>query len=391
MPSTVDNKVVASESGNLVVNNLRTIALERLLTIATPRNLEVFIPPHHNIELNQLKKDIAYLMVGIESHSFPFSTKKNSFLPRKGLSADGVTPEALESFSTPFMTCGNLMRKLSCMIDVSNGRGAIYEGFVYGIQNFVKMYQNLVLSLEKSQNGGRFFQLARQLMKHVLFVTKLCNVDQSYSGEDSYLPVPKGMELLLYVLSRTRHISQTDLELLSISILRATINPYLNFLSSWLYHGKCNQDDIEFGIQSNERFLSNRDRGFWLNAYTSIYDALLSSPQHQDRPLDIVYITTKVVACGKALNLLRICCPSHPLCVDGIKFRSKLDIAVTPSQEKELRLKCLNYMTTMSDKMQQNHLEEERERKNRATKKNSISSQRPKTPEKIDVKFTSNT
>ena len=391
MPSTVDNKVVASECGNLVVNNLRTIALERLLTIATPRNLEVFIPPHHNIELKQLKKDIAYLMVGIESHSFPFSTKKNSFLPRKGLSADGVTPEALESFSTPFMTCGNLMRKLSCMIEVSNGRGAIYEGFVYGIQNFVKMYQNLVLSLEKSQNGGRFFQLARQLMKHVLFVTKLCNVDQSYSGEDSYLPIPKGMELLLYVLSRTRHISQTDLELLSISILRATINPYLNFLSSWLYHGKCNQDDIEFGIQSNERFLSNRDRGFWLNAYTSIYDALLSSPQHQDRPLDIVYITTKVVACGKALNLLRICCPSHPLCVDGIKFRSKLDIAVTPSQEKELRLKCLEYMTTMSDKMQQNHLEEERERKNRATKKNSISSQRPKTPEKIDVKSTSNT
>ena len=391
MPSTVDNKVVASECGNLVVNNLRTIALERLLTIATPRNLEVFIPPHHNIELKQLKKDIAYLMVGIESHSFPFSTKKNSFLPRKGLSADGVTPEALESFSTPFMTCGNLMRKLSCMIEVSNGRGAIYEGFVYGTQNFVKMYQNLVLSLEKSQNGGRFFQLARQLMKHVLFVTKLCNVDQSYSGEDNYLPVPKGMELLLYVLSRTRHISQTDLELLSISILRATINPYLNFLSSWLYHGKCNQDDIEFGIQSNERFLSNRDRGFWLNAYTSIYDALLSSPQHQDRPLDIVYITTKVVACGKALNLLRICCPSHPLCVDGIKFRSKLDIAVTPSQEKELRLKCLNYMTTMSDKMQQNHLEEERERKNLAIKKNSISSQRPKTPEKIDVKFTSNT
>ena len=271
------------------------------------------------------------------------------------------------------------------MIEVTNGRGAIYEGFVYGIQNFVKMYQNLVLALEKSQNGGRFFQLARQLMKHVLFVSKLCNIDQSSSGADCYLAVPKGMELLLYVLSRTRHISQTDLELLSISILRATINPYLNFLSSWLFHGKCKSGDIEFGIQSNERFLSNRDRGFWLNAYTSIYDSLLSSPQHQHRPLDIVYTTTKVVACGKALNLLRICCPSHPLCIDGIKFRSKLDIAVTPSQEKELRVKCLEYMTTMSDKMQLNHLEEEKERKNRATKKNSISRQRPKTPEKIDA------
>ena len=221
-------------------------------------------------------------MVGIESHSFPFSTKKNSFLPRKGLSADGVTPEALESFSTPFMTCGNLMRKLSVLIEIPSGRGAIYEAFIYGVKNFVKMYQNLVLSLETSQNGGRFFQLARQLMKHVLFVTKLCNVDQSQSGEDKYLSVPKGMDLLLYVLSRTRHISQTDLELLSISILRATINPYLNFLSSWLFHGKCNQDDIEFGIQSNERFLSSKDRGFWLNAYTSVYDQLPIPQQTHD-------------------------------------------------------------------------------------------------------------
>ena len=367
----------------MVVNNLRTIALESLFTIATPRDLEVYIPSHHNIELKQLKKDIAYLMVGIESYSFPFSNKKKVFLPRKGLSADGVTPEALESFSTPFMTCGNLMRKLSGMIEIPSGRGATYEGFVYGVKNFVKMYQNLVLSLEKSQNGGRFFQLARQLMKHVLFITKLCNVDQSH-GEDRHLPIPKGMDLLLYVLSRTRHISQTDLELLSISILRATINPYLNFLSSWLFHGKCNQDDIEFGIQSNERFLANRDRGFWLNAYTSLYDQLLNSQIIQDRPLDIVYITTKVVACGKALNLLRICCPSHPLCTDGIKFRSKLDIAVTPAQEKELRLKCLEYMTTMAEKMQQSHIEAELEQKNKVSKKNSVSSRRPSTPAKVN-------
>ena len=136
----------------MVVNNLRTIALESLFTIATPRDLEVYIPSHHNIELKQLKKDIAYLMVGIESYSFPFSNKKKVFLPRKGLSADGVTPEALESFSTPFMTCGNLMRKLSGMIEISSGRGATYEGFVYGVKNFVKMYQNLVLSLENTKD-----------------------------------------------------------------------------------------------------------------------------------------------------------------------------------------------------------------------------------------------
>ena len=163
------NKVVVSECGNVVVNNLRTIALERLLTLATPRELEVYIPSYHNIELSQLKNDIAFLMIGIESHSFPFSTARNSFLPRKGLSADGVTPEALESFSTPFMTCGNLVRKLSVLTETSSGRGAIYEGFVYGVRSFLRLYQNLVLTLEKTQNGGRFFQLARHLMKHVLF------------------------------------------------------------------------------------------------------------------------------------------------------------------------------------------------------------------------------
>ena len=53
------NKVVVSECGNVVVNNLRTIALERLLTLATPRELEVYIPSYHNIELSQLKNDIA--------------------------------------------------------------------------------------------------------------------------------------------------------------------------------------------------------------------------------------------------------------------------------------------------------------------------------------------
>ena len=250
--SDLCNQAAVSECGNVVVNNLRTIALERLLTIATPRDLEVYIPSHHNIELNQLKKDIGFLMVGIESHSFPYSDKKNSFLPRKGLSADGVTPEALESFSMPFMTCGNIVKKLSLMTETSSGQGKIYEGFVYGVKNFLKLHQNLVSTLAKSQNGGRFFQLARQLMKHVLFVSKLCNLEKANIGEDNYLAIPKGMDLLLYVLSQTRHISQTDLELLSISILRATINPYLKFLSSWLFHGICNSADIEYGIQSNE-------------------------------------------------------------------------------------------------------------------------------------------
>ena len=363
------NKVVVSECGNVVVNNLRTIALERLLTLATPRELEVYIPSYHNIELSQLKNDIAFLMIGIESHSFPFSTAKNSFLPRKGLSADGVTPEALESFSTPFMTCGNLVRKLSVLTETSSGRGAIYEGFVYGVKSFLRLYQNLVLTLEKTQNGGRFFQLARHLMKHVLFISKLCNLDQASIAKDTHLVVPKGMDLLLYVLGQTRHVSQVDLELQSISILRSTIAPYLRFLSLWLFHGQCSQSDVEYGIQSNESFLAARDRGFWINAYNNIYDQYTHSYQSVDRPLDIAYITTKVVACGKALNLLRICSPSHPLCTYGVKFRSKLEVVVTPLQERNLRLTCLNYMTEMTEKMKESHLEFDLKRKSEAAQK----------------------
>lgn len=375
--SAVGNKAVVSECGNLVVNNLRTIALERLLTIATPRDLEVYIPSHHNIELNQLKNDIAFLMVGIESHSFPYSGTRNAFMPRKGLSADGLTPEALESFSTPFMTCGNLVRKLNIMTETSSGRGAIYEGYVFGVKNFLRLYQNLVTTLVKSQNGGRFFQLARQLMKYVLFVSKLCNLDQVLLSQDKYFAIPKGMDLLLYVLAQTRHISQSDLELVSISIIRATINPYLRFLSSWIFHGKCNQSDIEFGVQTNESFLDVRDRGFWVNAYTNSFDQILTSTHPSpDRPLDIIYLTTKIVACGKALNLLRNCNPSHPLCIDGIKFRSKLEIVVTPSQERNLRLTCLQYMTEMTDKMKQKHLESQIKKKPEITKKSSGQPQR---------------
>ena len=375
--SEVGDKTVVTECGNAVVNKLRTIALERLLTIATPRDLDVYIPSHHNIELNQLKNDISFLMVGIESHSFPYSGENNSFLPRKGLSADGLTPEALESFSTPFMTSGNLVRKLTILTETSSGRGAIYDGFVYGVKSFLRLYQNLVSTLVKSQNGGRFFQLARQLMKHVLFVSKLCNLDQSNGIPENYFAVPKGMELLLYVLSQTRHVSQTDLELLSISILRATINPYLKFLSSWLFHGTCRQSDIEFGIQINERFLSVQDRGFWVNAYTSLFDYSSPSSHHVQRPLDINYMTTKVVACGKALNLLRMCNPSHPLCTYGIKFRSKLEIVVTPSQERHLRISCLEYMNDMTEKMKQNHAENELLKAAEADKKDNERSPQP--------------
>ena len=89
----------------------------------------------------------------------------------------------------------------------------------------------------------------------------------------------------------------------------------------WVFQGSNSDPHSEFLVAANDVYLALRNVMYWTHGYTATKDRVDLLP--------VVLRDTwpELLACGKALNVLRLCCGSHPLCGDG-SVRAPPPIAV---------------------------------------------------------------
>ena len=101
---------------------------------------------------------------------------------------------------------------------------------------------------------------------------------------------------------------------------------YSRFLDKWLFQGIFYDEFSEFGLDCDFRFLNSRDRLFWTDAYTTNEFPLDSSICQGGNFM--AEIQKEVHNCGKSLNLLKLCQPSHFLCTSVVR-KPKLRLLVS--------------------------------------------------------------
>jgi hypothetical protein len=151
-----------------------------------------------------------------------------------------------------------------------------------------------------------------------------------------------GLEIVDRLYSQCCGVQGTPHYPLLLSLLSRSLTPYTHFLSQWLFRGWLDEKE-EFGIHSNHRALQCRDHHYWSEGYSA---SEACTPTFLSRHNDTV------LACGKALNFLRLVHPQHPVCSQEVKCPP---VAVATSLEmlEELTRQCQAYLDGVVEKVKE--------------------------------------
>lgn len=136
-----------TELGPSAVHDVWTIAMSNLRLIrGSSGNLSDRLAV---ISECTLARDVAYLMVGIASETFPYDGGARSFCLRPGACVVGVTPETMASYCARFLEWGSGCRRLEafCEAGAKMRKGLVYEGFVSGIAKYLQVERRSILKI----------------------------------------------------------------------------------------------------------------------------------------------------------------------------------------------------------------------------------------------------
>ena len=291
------------------------------------------IPPLKIIPVTRLTADIGYLLAGIPSTTFLFSSSSQSFQLVPSTCLPGVSPECLASLCEEYIRAGNFVRGLENFCAKNSYMGNIFEGFKNGIKSFLRVYTNAVvtLSLKFNSNLSELGQVLRPLASQISFLGSVCNLDTSHDQEIS---VPCGVSLLSKLLDVSVHVSNKVVHLLLVSLLTAAASPYFKFLESWLFAGEVEGHPGEFGLEIDPRYINAKDSSYWDKAYNLI--PIEGSSFLQD-------IQQKVHLTGKSLALLRLICPDHYLAGMFRHMQPNIKLAIAATDQVQLKESCKKY------------------------------------------------
>lgn len=82
---------------------------------------------------------------------------------------------------------------------------------------------------------------------------------------------------------------------------------YFQSLQKWIFLGYCSdRESDEFFVYKDPLFSTKRERSFWLKGFILDKESV---------PVFLQGLEVAVFDCGRAMNLLKLCNPNHPLCV----------------------------------------------------------------------------
>lgn len=76
---------------------------------------------------------------------------------------------------------------------------------------------------------------------------------------------------------------------------------FSRFLQPWIFEGAINDPYKEFFIEKTQRYVSSRNRTYWNGSYTIQNNLVLNFLED---------LKHEILACGKAMSLLKICKPN---------------------------------------------------------------------------------
>ncbi|XP_061679021.1 gamma-tubulin complex component 6 isoform X2 [Syngnathoides biaculeatus] len=259
----------------------------------------------------QLVGDLLNVLIGVASTTFPLN-QSVQFDVRPGVCVSGASPESVSRLLGELAQYGTHYLRLSRFsLQSPEKKGLVFQAFTGGLRKYLHYYRACVLSTPPRLSLLTVCFLFRKVGQQLRYLSELCRVDGPLGGDRAAFPV--GVKLLSYLYNEAQNNCSNENYPVLLSLLKSSCEPYTRFVSDWVYSGVFRDVYGEFMIQVNEEYLGFRDKHFWVQGYT-----LISKDVEECVPVFLRHIANDVYVCGKTINLLKICCPQHYICLSEL-------------------------------------------------------------------------
>ncbi|XP_054632231.1 gamma-tubulin complex component 6 isoform X2 [Dunckerocampus dactyliophorus] len=228
---------------------------------------------------------------------------------------------------------------LNVLIGVASTTFPLNKAFTGGLRKYLHYYRACVLSTPPTLSLMTIGFLFRKVGQQLRYLSELCRVDGPLGGDQAAFPV--GVKLLSHLYNEAQNNCSNENYPVLLSLLKSSCEPYTRFVSDWVYSGVFRDVYREFMIQVNEEFLGVRDNHFWVHGYT-----LISKDVEECVPIFLRHIANDVYVCGKTINLLRICCPQHYICLSELPV-PRIAVTFSLQEVEQIERDCAVYRGRM--------------------------------------------
>ncbi|XP_061772713.1 gamma-tubulin complex component 6 [Nerophis ophidion] len=330
------DRLYLSESGREAFDQIYRLwegEMRVVNTSATPPILPLYL------DSQTLVGDLLNVLIGVASSTFLLN-KSVQFDVRPGVCVSGTSPESMSHLLEELAQYGTYYLRLSRFsLQSADKKGLVFQAFTGGLRKYLHYYRACVLSTPATLSLLTIGFLFRKVGRQLSYLWELCRVDEPAVADQASFPV--GVKLLSYLYKEAQNNCSNENYPVLLSLLKSSCEPYTRFVSDWVYSGVFRDVYKEFMIQVNEEHLSIRDKHFWVHGYT-----LISKDVEECVPVFLRHIANDVYVCGKTINLLKICCPQHYICMSELPV-PRIAVTFSLQEVEQIERDCAVYRGRM--------------------------------------------
>ncbi|KAI9557631.1 hypothetical protein GHT06_017459 [Daphnia sinensis] len=284
------------------------------------------------MEANEIRKDIQYLMLGIESETFAFVD--DQFRVNGYPFVDGISADCLSDLVQPLLQSGTFVRRLSKAI-WNPKFGPVRNTLGDQLLESLQYYQQMVEEVTESQSLIAVVQQLKTLSPSLKIMDQLWHWPGWEGGSG------RGVAFLQHLVDLSTVTVDDQQRNLLTAYFAACVVPFLLYLEQWIYRGVCCDPQDEFFIRMDQEQLAKRDRHCWINGFTfqpinrAETGPFVNSAVEDDA---ITGILNDVYLCGKTVHLLQLCQAK-----ELVHGEPSLRIGLSLAELNDIRLQCATY------------------------------------------------
>ncbi|XP_045499705.1 uncharacterized protein LOC123697282 [Colias croceus] len=271
------------------------------------------------ISEKQFIRHIMYLIVGIETKSFPYNKDTKYFYIKENLVLECISKEHLQGYITPLLHIGTYYRRLydfafnQSVDDHFHDKGLVFEASREIVRRYLLEFRLKATDIFEEFCNNKLDDLncmptllkIRYHMEPLKYEIETIASIYKLNNTDAKCTIPYGAELMSYLFNEISLVTHKTTALVLYNSLVTVCTVYFKFIEKFIFEGELDDRFYEFFIRKDSQYVNSRtkrywDKGFHITLSVAVPDFL--------RPL-----ASFILLCGKSLRLLKLCNPTDPL------------------------------------------------------------------------------
>ncbi|KAH9642200.1 hypothetical protein HF086_005530 [Spodoptera exigua] len=299
---------------------------ERQLLASSLRELGLWRETYgsHLSDLNvisekQFIRHIMYLVIGVETRSFPYSQETNSFYMRENLILECISKEHIRGYVAELLLVGTYYKRLykfafnESLEDHFHSNGLVYEAAREVIRRYLldfrlkatEIYKESCKNSEEDLNTMPTLLQILHHMEPLKYEIKTIASIYKVVNNDPKATISHGAELMSYLFNEISLITHKQTTFTMFNSLYSICKVYFKFIERFIFEGELDDRYNEFFIRKDGQYVNNRSKRYWDKGFHITQSVAI--------PEFLKPLAKFILLCGKSLRLLKLCNPSDPL------------------------------------------------------------------------------